>query len=788
MSLPPVVFLSSIDWSDSWQRHQIFASAFAKRGHEVYFVENTGFRDVRLSDAARVLRRLRRVAAPAQPARKRVRVIPPLVLPPTNRLFRWLNDRILLPRLARQLRAAGLSDAPVVFAYTPTATTLSLIDILRPRGVVYDCASNFRQHPQASADTRELEQELLRRSASVVTDSDYLHAQKEREHPRVHQIHQGVPKEFFVSPDAPAAYRTACYFGTIHDGLDYAAIRALAESGIDVTLLGAVKHAPPPLPGRVKIAPALEAEELPAALARFDMLLLPYRLTEFNKAVVPAKIYECLATGKPVLTCALPSLSRLSDALYVARETADWPRLAAGLAASENEDLRRLRRSHAKRHLREDEIERLLALLGPSLAAPPVPLPPSPSWSERARTLLGTAAAAAVTAFLIRAAVAWWDADQTLFPPHYYNDARRFHLSGMQVLAGMRGDGPWPELDISRRGFQTLIGLIYFVSGHEKFPAQLLVCVFGGLSVWFLARLGERLVSRRAGLIAAWTLALWPSSIFYGAQLIKDGAIMPWILASLLGTLGTGPAARSGLLSAGIAGLIRPHVGILLAGIWAAKRFRDILRPSVVATLIALEIVALYGTSSLIERGAQVIPQEFASLRAFPAALTEFRTVRQRRENRDGRRVVESHLFKEQRFRHWGDVILFVPKAGFYAAFMPLPGLFPLQGKLSRILSAMENVLWLVITALAALALKRRGLRPDDRVILCYIGLSCVIWGIFDLDLGAASRHKLQYMPLLLIYAASLLPKAPPRREVAFSQETAAVPLPESETTGTSRT
>lgn len=778
MRRAPIVFLSSIDWGDSWQRHQIFASALAKRGHEVYFVENTGLRDVRLSDAARVLRRARRIAAPAQPARKRVRVIPPFVLPPTNRLFRWLNARVFLPRLARQLWKAGLREAPVVFAYTPTATTLGLLDLLAPRGVIYDCASNFRQHPQAPADVRALEMRLLGRCDAVVTDSDYLRLQKEREHQRVHQIHQGVPREFFISSEPRAAYRTACYFGTIHDGLDYNAIRELAESGVAVTLLGAVKHAPPPLPSNVRIAPPVPVDDLPVALAGFDILLLPYRLTEFNQAVVPAKIYECLATGKPILTCDLPSLRRLSDALHVARAPGDWARLAAALPATETEELRRRRRSHAKRYLRDDELERLLALLGPALARPARPAPPPPGRLARSLTLLSSPAVPALAAFALRALVAWLDSAQTLFPSYYYNDARRFHLAGLQSLAGLRGDGPWPELDLSRRGFQTLIGSVYFVTGHDPFMAQLFLCALGGLSVWLLARLGERLVSRRAGLAAAWALAFWPSAVFHGAQLLKDNAVLPWIFAAILGALGTGLAAVMGLAAAVMAGLMRPHVGILLLGFWAARRLPMFATRRVLAAVLVLGVAGLFGAGSLVDRGAQVVPQEFASMRDFPAALTEFRVMRQRRENADGGRVVESHLFKDARFKDWGDVAAFVPKAGFYAAFMPLPGLFPLQGKLGRVLSAAENTLWLLAAALALLAWKRRGLRSEDVFIAAYLGISCVVWGLFDLDLGAASRHKLQYMPLLLIYAASFLPDSRRRRETPPPPVPAQLPTP----------
>ncbi|MFI5348044.1 MAG: hypothetical protein ACHQ2Z_00750, partial [Elusimicrobiota bacterium] len=63
-----VVILSSIDWDTAWQRHQIFASQLADAGHDVFFVNNTGFRNPRLSDLPRILKRLAAFAAPSAPS------------------------------------------------------------------------------------------------------------------------------------------------------------------------------------------------------------------------------------------------------------------------------------------------------------------------------------------------------------------------------------------------------------------------------------------------------------------------------------------------------------------------------------------------------------------------------------------------------------------------------------------------------------------------------------------------------------------------------------------------
>jgi hypothetical protein len=53
-----VLFFGAVDWSHTWQRPQQLASRLAAQGRVVY-VDPIGLRGVRLSDAPRLVRRLR---------------------------------------------------------------------------------------------------------------------------------------------------------------------------------------------------------------------------------------------------------------------------------------------------------------------------------------------------------------------------------------------------------------------------------------------------------------------------------------------------------------------------------------------------------------------------------------------------------------------------------------------------------------------------------------------------------------------------------------------------------
>jgi glycosyltransferase involved in cell wall biosynthesis len=358
-----VVVLSSIDWSTTWQRHQMFAAAFAAEGREVFFVENTGFRDPSWRDLSRLKDRaanilLPRSAGGSNPIPDGVRVISPRVLPPTRALFRSLNSRFFLPALERRLADAGLRPGALCVVYVATATTLELARRLSPSAVVYDCASNFRAHPAAPADFRARERELLDLADQVVCDSDYLYEQKKLEHPFVEKIHQGVPASFFELPPPRGTWDDFCYYGTWSRDLDPRFVDALAAAGFSATVRGFTKGDAPVLAPAVVRHDPVDRGGLAATLAPYEGLLLPYRLTPFLMGVVPAKIYECLATGRPVIATPLPSLKALEGLIYIGETPEDWVRIARALPRTETPALRAARIELARAHSAEAEFAR----------------------------------------------------------------------------------------------------------------------------------------------------------------------------------------------------------------------------------------------------------------------------------------------------------------------------------------------------------------------------------------------------------------------------------------------
>lgn len=317
--------LSGVRWHFLWQRHQTLATLFDQAGYPTVFVETTGLANPRPSSLGKIVARLRKARSGHEHSDEGPVVYPPLALPPTLRVFRAVNRGLLLPRVARDLRKL-LGERPIVVAYPPTRTTLDLISDLDPRLVLYDCADDYGHFPGAPKDVAATERELLARADLVSCTSGPLLEKARRVRPDAFPSGPAVDYQRFAAlqeppPASPA--RTVCFFGHLgRERLDFDVLRAVAGAGFRVRLVGDASRAEGGFleEPNVEYRGEVPHERLPAALAGVDAFVLPYKTGGLTRSISPAKTYECLATGRPVVASPLPSLADLSDHVYLARD------------------------------------------------------------------------------------------------------------------------------------------------------------------------------------------------------------------------------------------------------------------------------------------------------------------------------------------------------------------------------------------------------------------------------------------------------------------------------------
>ncbi|HEX5709529.1 MAG TPA: glycosyltransferase [Pyrinomonadaceae bacterium] len=378
-----ILYISSIEWSFLWQGHQEIALRLAAAGNRVLYVENTGVRSPGLRDAGRVVQRLSRWAKAAAASGVRevapnVYVSSPMVLPPFGSRARTaLNRRVFLPLLVRSLKKLGMRDL-VVWTYLPNDTTADLVGMLREEidALVYYCVADFTQLTPHAERLAASEREIVTGSDAVFTNCSELARKFAPWNSNAHVFPFGVNLDAFpfeqnapgVGAEESNGHRAAKspaaalieslprpvvgYVGGMHRHVDFELIKEMAVRRPDWSwvCVGALQAALGDLAAlpNVHLLGQQPHTELVNFIRGFDVCVVPYVDSVYTATVVPTKINEYLAVGKPVVSTALPPVREFNEehgVLFTAEaEAGSFLRAIEDALAEPQDEETRLRR------------------------------------------------------------------------------------------------------------------------------------------------------------------------------------------------------------------------------------------------------------------------------------------------------------------------------------------------------------------------------------------------------------------------------------------------------------
>jgi glycosyltransferase involved in cell wall biosynthesis len=377
-----VVVISSVHWHFNWQRHHDISSRLAARGYEVIFLEPLPKRWPGWSQARRILGRLSGRSTISGGGRQQevtgVELVSPLLLPDVGRSSRAINRALFVPLLARRLKTRIESRPLIVLDYLPISSSVALLRSLEPDLAVYDCVWDWSSDPHAAAETIR-EEALLAEVDLVMTDSPYLFDKMKSVHSRVRRILPAVDLSVFGPLDSSGPAEVGSpfcgYFGQIGANIDFDLMRSLSHK-FRLRLIGPVEGSLEGLGSRSEVLGSVPREHLPGLLRDIDVLVLPYKKEGHTRGVIPAKTFECLATGKPTVAIGLPSLTEY-DELFHLCETEEEFLEAVSRAAADQPELRERRVRMARENSWEQRIEEVEQVLLEGLA--------EKGWNQGAR-------------------------------------------------------------------------------------------------------------------------------------------------------------------------------------------------------------------------------------------------------------------------------------------------------------------------------------------------------------------------------------------------------------------
>jgi len=265
--------------------------------------------------------------------------------------FPMWNRQWLKRQLAQAFGQAHWRNRPfVVWLFHPFQ--LEEADLWPKNLLVYDCYDRYDQPPEPvnalwKRKLRDREKTLLTMADLVMTASRPLQQLKASQGFDSHWLPNAVDWDLFKAAGnghlamagdlSPIPSPRLGFIGHMNERIDFELLDQLAERRplYSIVLVGSL--------GRVTQASNAAAlqrlqkrsnvfllgprpyDQLPNYLQGFDLCLVPYADTPFNRCCSPLKLYEYLASGKPVVSVAIPEIEPFNDVVTLVRDRSRFP-------------------------------------------------------------------------------------------------------------------------------------------------------------------------------------------------------------------------------------------------------------------------------------------------------------------------------------------------------------------------------------------------------------------------------------------------------------------------------
>jgi GT2 family glycosyltransferase/glycosyltransferase involved in cell wall biosynthesis len=316
-----VLCFSIIDWEFRYQRPQQIMSAFAARGHRVFYISTSRFVDGRTATEPRV-RMIKDNVYEVE-----------LASPRTPDVYGELIDPARYGSLLESIASLRRDyDISAGICYVMIASWMEIAREARHRWhwpVLYDCMDEWENFQGIKSAIVSAEAALVRECDLLVVSAARLLQKWTASGRPIVLARNGVDADFYADRCQPndrlanTAHPIVGYFGAIATwfDVDLVAHAARARPNYQFVLLGGVFDVDvselQKLPN-VSLLGQQPYETMPQYLFHFDACMIPFKVSPITEATDPVKLYEYLSGGKPVVSVRLPEIATYSDLVHLA--------------------------------------------------------------------------------------------------------------------------------------------------------------------------------------------------------------------------------------------------------------------------------------------------------------------------------------------------------------------------------------------------------------------------------------------------------------------------------------
>lgn len=292
-----IAYVSHVDSRWIKQRPHFIAESMQQMGQSVTYVCSNLVRNELLVKSQSLSVPVVRVPMLPQRFRRRLGVLDPLLS--------TISALIILIRIRPQV---------VLFTHSRHHRLARLVRRAGIR-VFYDCMDlNSHFSDATSTDSRD-EHSLVEVSERVFCSSEPIatHIYEIASRASVDIVPNALNAATFWDASAGDGHytpKTVGYVGAISSWFDFAAVLALLESKPDLTVcLWGPCDVVIPEHDRLRYLGIVPHDAAIMAMRSCAVLLLPFHVTDLVRAVDPVKVYEYIATGRPVIVSDYPQLA-----------------------------------------------------------------------------------------------------------------------------------------------------------------------------------------------------------------------------------------------------------------------------------------------------------------------------------------------------------------------------------------------------------------------------------------------------------------------------------------------
>jgi len=378
LQMRDLIFISLESWDEIWRRNQFICAGLARRFPEmkILFVEPP--RDVSHQMRKRDLAPLRTQATRILPDFPNITITRPLKLLPNSLKFgQRVNQRLAQKHLRNEARKLKMEKPRL---WINSHSDGQLAGKLGESAVVYDITDDWTQFGSAyeRAMTTAQDEYLCRRADLTIVCSQSLLETRQKRSRKILHLPNGVHVEHYQNLEKYTQFQNRWpapvfgYTGTLHPERTDANLisdvaRAFPEGS--VVLVGpehydAPTHQKWKLQKNIHLVGAVPYAEIPQYMAAFDVCMVPHCETAFTQSLNPIKLWEYLASGKPVASTNVAGFRDFSDLCHIGSGE-DAFLSACREALSEKGDGKRAqqRREIAKNHSWDARLDELVKAL-----------------------------------------------------------------------------------------------------------------------------------------------------------------------------------------------------------------------------------------------------------------------------------------------------------------------------------------------------------------------------------------------------------------------------------------